>query len=399
MELYILDKLYRRVAVLDDFMSMIWTERFQAFGDFEVKFRSNRDLRTRIRKNTLFAMSDSERVMIVNEIEDEINDDGEQILTISGPSIERPILQMRVAKESFGSTDPWYMTASPIGIPRALFEHIMGETPGFDISGIDKIPLLTQRFPAPSQFAIDAGVTEVIDWVQTEPVTLYTALQRACEPYDLGFRIIRDEENPQLYFEVFTGDDLTTRQTDKSPVVFSQFMENVQNSKEYTNVSEFANVVYAYTDAGEFAFVGRDLNLGTGHISGLDRKILLTRATVPNDWPDTPESYLRRVGTDILNQQSHRGYSIFEGEINQNNVYQYKEDYDLGDVVEFRNRDGNHTYRHVTEQIFVSDEEGERSYPTLSVEKFQEDDTWDYFGDLDYTWDDFQWSSETWADM
>ena len=36
MEMYILDSLWRREAVIDVFKSFIWTERYAAWGDFEL---------------------------------------------------------------------------------------------------------------------------------------------------------------------------------------------------------------------------------------------------------------------------------------------------------------------------------------------------------------------------
>lgn len=64
--------------------------------------------------------------------------------------------------------------------------------------------------------------------------------------------------------------------------------------------------------------------------------------------------------------KKYQKVSTFDGEINERSALRYGIDYDLGDLVELRNEDGFTFTRRVTEQIFVSDKEGERSYPTLS---------------------------------
>lgn len=53
--------------------------------------------------------------------------------------------------------------------------------------------------------------------------------------------------------------------------------------------------------------------------------------------------------------------------------------YELGDIVEMRDNDGAGNYMRVTEQIFVHDSEGERSYPTLIIDSYIVTNTWDSF--------------------
>jgi hypothetical protein len=67
-------------------------------------------------------------------------------------------------------------------------------------------------------------------------------------------------------------------------------------------------------------------------------------------------------------------------------------DYRLGDLVEMRNGDKATTHRRVTEQIFVSDSQGDRSYPTLTLNQYITPGTWDSWGNE--TWD--VGGEETW---
>src|SRR5690606_24057374 len=66
-------------------------------------------------------------------------------------------------------------------------------------------------------------------------------------------------------------------------------------------------------------------------------------------------------GTEALAQQ--RKVAIFDGEVPAANGYIYDEHYSVGDLVEIRTADGATKNVRVTEQIFTSDETGEKSIP------------------------------------
>lgn len=63
MEVYVLDSLLRRSEVIDRFESLIWTERWASWGDFELAIRSTYGSRGLLRKGTQLAMNQSDRVM------------------------------------------------------------------------------------------------------------------------------------------------------------------------------------------------------------------------------------------------------------------------------------------------------------------------------------------------
>ena len=92
----------------------------------------------------------------------------------------------------------------------------------------------------------------------------------------------------------------------------------------------------------------------------------------------------------------HQRVEIFDGEITQYSQYKYGQDYGLGDIVELQDGEGNSNEMMVTEQIFVSDEQGERSYPTLQLYRYIQSGSW-------LGWNQtVQWASlgpEEWVDM
>ena len=73
---------------------------------------------------------------------------------------------------------------------------------------------------------------------------------------------------------------------------------------------------------------------------------------------------------------SHTTLAAFDGEVPYNSQYIYGRDYELGDLVEIRNANKATNQMRVTEQIFVSDNQGDRSYPTLAIKQLITPGSW-----------------------
>src|SRR5690606_10667806 len=106
---------------------------------------------------------------------------------------------------------------------------------------------------------------------------------------------------------------------------------------------------------------------------------------------------LKQRGLEALSQ--NRKLTAFDGEISQFGSYKYGQDFNLGDLVELTNSDGLTTKARVTEQIFVHDAQGERSYPTLTAEQTIVPGSWAALGS-DLFWDDIPADAENeWEDF
>lgn len=384
MEVYILDSLLRRTHVIDKYESFIWTERFSGTGDFELKLKSTLENRSLLQTGTRLAQNNSYRVMTVETVEDTTDEDGRELLDVKGNSLE-DILKDRVAADATDMTQ-WFLADTPGNIARTMFDDICR------LGSIDPADMIPFLMPG-SIFApgtIPESETEII-WQQT-PDQLYNAIKGVCDLYDLGFRLVRNFDMSQLYFDIYTGDDRTTRQTILPPVIFAVNLENLQNTTEFSTIQDSKNVAYVFSDAGFEIVYGENVD---PDIEGFERRVLGVNATdITADDPDVTGALIQR-GTEELRKA--RATSLFDGEINQYSEYKYGVDYNLGDLVEMRNKDGIITYKRVTEQIFVHDSQGERSYPTLTMDLFAGADTWLSWQNKQQQWADF--TTEYWADM
>jgi hypothetical protein len=358
-DLYILDALYRRQYVIDQYISLIWTERQFVYGDFQLNIYSNHQSRSLLKLDTYLALDRSNYIMRIESFEDDWDADGKRVLIIKGRSMEAILLD-RVAKESLSdlTTSPaWVITDTPANIARTVFHNIC-------VSGVlntgDVIPGISETSLMPA-----STIPEPIDPITLKitPTTVYDVVStKICAAYDLGFRMLRDDATGLIHFDVYAGSDRTTGQTTLTPVVFGPQLDNLQNTKELTTIDSAKNVAYVFSP------VGFQMVYGTGvdpTVEGFERRVLVVDASdVTSGTVAEIASALTLRGMNALT--ASRVYFGFDGEISQNSQYVYGRDYNLGDLVELQNTDGVAAEMRVTEQIFTCDEQGTRSYPTLT---------------------------------
>ena len=344
---------FQRCDLIDWYESMIWTERWNDYGDFEMEIQSTPHSRSLFPVGRLLAINNSYRVMQVETAEDHIDETGKNMLHIQGRSLEA-ILDDRVVMWSLASPK-WNVLGKPTSVANQMFDRIVRNA---SINANDTIPFLQPGTLLPSGSFVD-GNDEIL-WEQ-EPDSLYRALQSLCKVYDLGFRLVRNFDQSELYFEVYTGSDRTTGQTIREPVVFAVNMDNIQNTRELVTIEKSKNVAYVVSEHGNRVVYAPGVS---SSVSGLDRRVMVIKSNVQADNPNI-QSALLVEGRKALRRQSPK--SLFDGEVDQRTSYVYGVDYEVGDLIEMRNRDGDAVYYRVSEQVFVADGEGERAYPTMMI--------------------------------
>lgn len=386
MDIYILDDLLRRVILVDVYISLIWKERYSEYGSFELVMHNNRENTINFALDQQFVILESQLVMRVETNEVNSDSEGNDILTITGRST-MILTEDRVAMPALAglsTTAKWEITGTPGDVVRAIFITICVNG---DLNENDIIPFYTPGLLNPAG-DIPESVEEVA--FALDPDTLYATIKKICDVYKLGFRLVRNGDTSELYFEVYTGDDRTSTQTNNTPIIFSQIMDTLSDVKSITSNAGYKNVAYVF-GATEVAVVYADNTSST--ISGFDRRVLIVQAD-DIDLATGPEltAALEQRGREELSK--YRSVIAFDGEIPQNSTYKYRVDYNLGDLVELRENSGKINNMRVTEQIFVSDIEGVRSYPTLSFDQLITPGTW-LSWDATQVWAD---TTEMWAD-
>lgn len=412
MEVYALDSLFRRTEVVDRFESCVWNERWCDIGEFELLLQSTRANRQLFKSGVRLAINESKRVMTVETAESSSDSEGRRILRVKGRSLES-ILEDRLAIGTQANSEPlpeWIIQDTPEWVARSMFASIVVNG---DLHPSDVVPQVYWGPPGhpdgpnPSQLATDSLYpTDTISesnfqivWTQKH-ASLYKAIKEVADIYDFGFRLYRNGDTGQLFFNIYTGSDRTLEQTTLTPIIFSQDLQNLMNTTEFNTMEKTKNVAYVLWEHPDTNVIIREVvyapEVDPTDLTGLDRRILYVDGEISDDDKNNPAAVsasLIRQGLDEL--AKHRAFTGFDGEISQYAQYKYEQDYYLGDMVVMQNSDGMRNNMRVTEQIFVSDREGDRAYPTLAFRNFIQPGSWEDFGYR--SWGDML--QEYWSDL
>jgi hypothetical protein len=386
MDWFTLDSAFFPNEPIEGFNSFLWTERYSAYGDFQIVTASTYDNRQQLKVGTWVGMKGSYRTMMIDTVTDAVDDQGNKLITVIGKSLEA-LLNDRVAMPSITDTTTqpnWVLTGAPGDIARYMFDLICLEGAlGYE----DTIP-----FVHAGTLLAPGSLGEPSDFITVtfSPDTLYNSLKSLCDTYALGFRFVMDVgfistigDGRNIYFEIYTGDDRTSRQTDRNPVIFDANLETLIDQTTVTSSANLKTVAYVFATNGAVVVYAPTSD---STASGADRRVLLVNSSNSGDAGPALTTALQQEGLAALAQQQ-LVYS-FDGQLPAKIPYVYGVDYNLGDLVEERNSDGFSSSMLVTEQIFSSDNTGEKSYPTLTLAQTNIPGTW-------ATWTD----GTDWADV
>jgi hypothetical protein len=307
--------------------------------------------------------------MTIENIENKDDSDGRSILTVTGRSLES-VMENRLNRNTNILTGGAPVAVSKTGTPgfiaRSMFNDYCRNNTAIPA---DNIPFITAGSLYPASTISESEENITIDFPYE---TVYQSIKYVCDIYGLGFRLYRGPDTSMTYFDVYSGNDRTSSQSTLPAVIFSPDLENLTNVAEFSSVENHKNVAYVIAQNGTRVVYAIGYDATT---SGFDRKVLFVDATdIAMGAGTTLQDMLEKRGKDAL--AAARALTALDGELPQNSNYRYGVDYELGDLVEMRNDDGITNRMRITEQIFVDDEQGERSYPTLAIDEFITPGSW-----------------------
>lgn len=359
MQIFILNTNFETIAVVDSFISLIWTDRYSECGDFELVLSANSEALTYIQINYYIYLKESEHMMIVEETKlDTDVEDGDKV-TITGRSLES-ILDRRVV---------WGQTV----VSGNLQENIKKLITDAIIN-----PKNESRKISNFKFkdATDTRITSLTFEAQYFGDNLYDAIVAICKYYILGFKIVLNDNN-EFVFELYVGNNRSYDQNNFAYVVFSPEYDNLLNSNYVCSVKEWKNVTMV---AGSGELTSNRTIVGVGTTTGLDRREMYTDASSISQSTDertlSDSEYAQQLATKGIQDLIKKVPSTaFEGETDTYGMYTYGVHYNIGDTVQIRNEYGMESKMYISEFIFSEDSDGTKSYPTfISLETLDEGD-------------------------
>lgn len=350
MNIYVLNKSFEMIYVIDSFVSVIWTTRYYTYGDFELYVSAEKKLLDVLKEGYYLVreqdISDTEyhNVMIVQNREIVTNAESGDNLIITGFCL-KSILRRRVITNQ--TVLSGYVSAC---IQRLITENIIDPSDSgraisnFKLGNVDVINNHTMK-------------------MQITGDNLADAIAEICQNYGYGYDIVL--KNNQFVFNIYEGKDRTYAQNTNPYIVFSEQFDNLLSSDYTQSKTDYANVAIV---AGEGEGIER-IKKTVGTETGLNRYEIWVdaRNASSNQGEITDAEYLEMLEQDGTEALSEKGVTTeFSGEVDNTINYILNRDYFLGDLVQIENDYGISASTRIIEVIESEDETGQNIIPTFS---------------------------------
>ena len=392
---YVFDKTSHDILRIEEsFSSLVWTERYQATGDFVLDIplsKANFDV---YRRGNYLKLDESEEWMMIETIS--ITEDmDDPLLEVSGRSLslilERRINASRLLENYASSikyegdlgevvqsiiedefTAPTMQTY--IWQNRDIEGNVTDGYGGSDaVSRWKAIRTVDAPYRMISNIVYENLATGVmVEKNYTKLMTVYDILESFCKAYVCGFRVRLDSAG-NFVVQTYKGSDRTSTQTTLDPVIFNPVMDNISYVNYFEDQTDYRNVGLSYSD-GSFSPVEFNASFSTDIFDGYvwvtnsDDKTNedvtgLDRMEVPFDarssasvadydpsgylYPDVGEEPEQNIvekvtsyGEEQFDSDDYDFVKTSEGAIDPLVRYKFGEDYFLGDIVELSNDNG-----------------------------------------------------------
>ena len=359
MILYILDREFNRVGVVDDYVSLIWRPAYYDIGDFELYLRATSEAVAMLQKNYyLVRKKDIEvdaagnttyrNVMIIKNFRLSTDAENGDYLTYTGRELKF-LLNQRIV---------WQQTNLNSKVEYAL-RRLVRENATEPADSNRIIPALT--------LGEEAGLAATIR-KQVTGAQLDECIKEICSTYGYGWAVYI--YNRSLVFSVYQGADRSYNQHERPYVVFSDSFDNILNSEYELNSENYANTALI---GGEGEGTARIYTSIGGSNAGLDRYESFTDARDISRNKGTEDEITAAEYLELLQERGAEDLASrvitegFSGEVLSDFTFKYGEDFFLGDTVTVTNRYGISKNVMVLSAIESSDESGIKLIPQFNI--------------------------------
>lgn len=414
MELFTLDGRFQPDKFVNNYESLIWTERYASSGDFQLVTSNIEEALRLLPLDSYVTLRDTSVPMRV-ETHKLNNPPGEvPKVEITGRSFEAPALEQRGAVRSLSEVDPWMIgAASESDAAYLAMRTVLGDSAqtqnGIEIlparvpaiSSKDAIPELKLIMPADfrlptwvptAEYAPEQTVwyrgdlyfctkttgslnetpgvyTDSWDFVIHAPtvssLNSYSFEIQKGELYSDVISLLNinahsiksfrpDESGDQIGIEIYNGADLTEELT------FDIRFEQVQNATYLFSKTGSKNVAYLYLGG----YAQKVLKTSAEEPGGLDRRVLVLDESYQDNVYYYDDPFTTRARIELY---KYNVTALFDAEIADSIAKGYNRDYFLGDILKLVGEYGLSENVRVAEFIRTDDSSGDKAYPTFEA--------------------------------
>lgn len=395
MQIFVLNTKYERIGLIDEYEEMLWQKKYNDVGECQIKIPCEDIYIGLLAEGNYLFRYDDDMFCKIETVNLETDIESGDYLIVTAIDMCN-ILAGRIVRWQFD-----YSGTVAGYIQKLLTDNVIN--PKQAMRKIDNFA-----------FEIDtsngATFTETIS-VITEPQDLLQLILTTCKTFNYGFRVLFDIGSGRVVFRLYRGKN-KAQTTSENYVEFSPSFANMLTSTYTTDSSNHKNIVYvSYKGDDEQVYLtsiheeasepsgenrreifvdgtntSRDVTLDTlqsifsGNVkrnpatqgtetsgyyyvvnAGETVKVATFEVTTSDEKTEekitvTDYTYMKlitAIGTSTLAE--HKQTQEFTGEVDTIGSYEYKQDYDLGDVVKVINRYGIEAEAQITE-VMESDD-------------------------------------------
>lgn len=389
--LYVYNKSFTLIGSVDNYISLIWSERYNDLGDFELTVIYSPELKELLKKEYYVTTEYTDRHCIIEKIEFNKDEDGNAQMIVTGRTLES-ILDRRIImkKLDFGvnrqPSDQKLTDKLQDAIEIILTRNCIN--PEGNAEGISD----RRRIPG---LVFSKNLSERITSLTIEESfdkdIVLEAISSICSDKHVGFKIVLNSSN-QFVFSLYKGNDLSKN------ILFSPYYDNLNDSNYFTNDEKYKNLIFIVlekdpdvtsitemndhpdtfqivdgtivtnTEGSDTEYVIETTNLKQLPKWLERREIKVSKSELKEN--ETDDEFTDKAaavkGVKKLNLEC-RVETAFDGSIVPDVFYSYRKDYNVGDKVMMEDEYGNSDVVYISEIVTTFDENGLSIVPTFEV--------------------------------
>lgn len=340
-----LDSSFNAISIVDGYDSMIWTDYYNAVGDFELHGPNNDPMRKIANEAAYIFNSVTKGLVVVERPEAAYTEEDGSTLTVSGQSMSS-ILNRRVmpaTKTIFFETDTGDRRISKIicDLVDAAFEVSASVKTG---RYWNKLRIVNAT--ASTSAKLGFGTNPAHNLQVTMGDELLTTVQDLCMAAGLGFRFEFSQVDGTVSFIVYEG--VNRSALGSNHILFSDLNDNLLTGREMYDRAPIKTAMLIV--GGAVDAITQEPRLPQWVIdsgaTGLNRREIYYQADVQDvlyksdgtqcTMPSADYiAALILAGTNELNAPAYGVYAEYEGELLEVPGYEYGINFNLGDIIAF----------------------------------------------------------------
>lgn len=318
MELYIFDRGFNLIGIIESFTSLSWLRRYHKSGEFTLYLKATKENISLTKKENIVYFKGSVEAGSIETINLNLKENGDEEIIVKGKFITG-YLNRRINNLNLTFRGTYELLMKKLVSENCINTESNRIIPGLTIEeskGFEETTIYNNSY---------GNVLEIL-----EEISLLS---------NLGFRIEPDINSKKMMFRVYKGVDRSVSNTSSAPCIFSRDFENMLSQNYFDSINNYKNVALV---AGYGVGSSRKKITLNDENSGLDRHELFIDARDIQETEYINGKEVTISETDYINMLKTRGeekiasyYKVnnFDGKINTLGNNKYKVDYDLGDIV------------------------------------------------------------------